>query len=450
MQIKNPELQFINHASVLISNKGIGLLSDPWYEGSAFNNGWKLIYENNNNEIDSMLNNKVTHIWLSHEHPDHFSIPFFKKFRETIIKNKIKILFQATKDKRVFSYLKANDFSCQELIFKAEYKLSKDFSIVCLKDGFYDSSLLVKTGNKKILNLNDCQVNDLETGRKIKNITGNIDLLLTQFSYAAWKGGEKNLAWRKKAALDKIKSIETQIKCFNPKFVLPFASYIYFCNLENFYMNDSVNTAEKIFKIFQKNTTKIIIMKPFDLFNFSDHDNKDSINFWQEKVNDINKKEITNPKEVNSDALAEAFKAYRKRIFLNNNILLVKIFYYFSPIKFFSPIYIFIEDLQKTFEVDYVKNRFLITSKKPMLKMRSDSLLFIFKNQFGWDTINVNARFEELKKNGWSISARTFAIETLNNMGYKFNIKLLFNKEIIKLFIKTMFKVMKNISRSQS
>ena len=190
-------------------------------------------------------------------------------------------------------------------------------------------------------------------------------------------------------------------------------------------------------------------MKPFDLFNFSDHDNKDSINFWEEKVNDINKKEITTPKEVHSDALAEGFKSYRKRIFLNNNIFLLKIFYYFSPIKFFSPIYIFIEDLQKTFEVDYIKNRFLITSKKPMLKMRSDSLLFIFKNQFGWDTINVNARFEELKKNGWSISARTFAIETLNNMGYHFNLKLLFNKEIIKLFIKTMFKVMKNISRSQ-
>ena len=79
--------------------------------------------------------------------------------------------------------------------------------------------------------------------------------------------------------------------------------------------------------------------------------------------------------------------------------------------------------------------------------MRSDSLLFIFKNQFGWDTINVNARFEELKKNGWSISTRTFAIETLNNMGYQFNLKLLFNKEIIKLFIKTMFKVMKNLSK---
>ena len=79
--------------------------------------------------------------------------------------------------------------------------------------------------------------------------------------------------------------------------------------------------------------------------------------------------------------------------------------------------------------------------------MRSDSLLFIFKNQFGWDTINVNARFEELKKNGWSISTRTFAIETLNNMGYQFNLKLLFNKEIIKLFIKTMFKVMENLSK---
>ena len=103
--MKNTEIQFINHASVLISNKAICLLSDPWYKGEAFNNGWKLIYENSNEEIYSMLKNKVTHIWLSHEHPDHFSIPFFKEFKSIIIKNKIKILFQATKDKRVMGYL---------------------------------------------------------------------------------------------------------------------------------------------------------------------------------------------------------------------------------------------------------------------------------------------------------------------------------------------------------
>jgi len=447
--MNNPKLNFINHASVLISNKGIGLLSDPWYQGSAFNDGWKLIYENNDDEINSMLNNKVTHIWLSHEHPDHFSVPFFKKFKETIIRKKIKLLFQFTEDKRVVSFLQANKFLCQELQFKNEYKLSKDFSVICIKDGFYDSALLIKAGNKKILNLNDCQVNDLKTGKKIKNITGSIDLLLTQFSYAAWKGGEKNLAWRKKAALDKIKSIKKQIECFKPKWFIPFASYMYFCNLENFYMNDSVNTPETIFEIFKDDSSKIIIMKPWDLFNFKDYENKSAINFWQKKINDVNKKNTIVPKIINPNILEEAFKAYRKRILLNNNIFLIKLFYYFSPFKFFSPIYVFIEDLKKTFEVDFVKNRFLMTSKKPILKMRSDSLLFIFKNQFGWDTINVNARFEELKDNGWSISTRTFAIETLNNMGYHFNFKLLFNKSIIKLFIKTLFKVMKNLSKGK-
>ena len=263
------------------------------------------------------------------------------------------------------------------------------------------------------------------------------------------KGGEKNLAWRKKAALDKIKSIRNQIKCFKPKFVIPFASYMYFCNLENFYMNDSVNTPETIFEIFKDYSSKIIIMKPWDLFNFKDYENKSSINFWQKKINGVNKKNTIVPKIINPNILEEAFKAYRKRILLNNNIFLIKLFYYFSPFKFFSPIYVFIEDLKKTFEVDFVKNRFLMTSKKPILKMRSDSLLFIFKNQFGWDTINVNARFEELKDNGWSISTRTFAIETLNNMGYHFNFKLLFNKSIIKLFIKTLFKVMKNLSKGK-
>ena len=91
-------IKFINHASVIVSADGISVLSDPWYEGSAFNNGWNLLHETPNEEIISYLN-EVTHIWISHEHPDHFSIPFFRAFSDKIKSRSIKILFQKTKDK---------------------------------------------------------------------------------------------------------------------------------------------------------------------------------------------------------------------------------------------------------------------------------------------------------------------------------------------------------------
>ena len=44
-------IEFVNHASVLISYGDISILSDPWYKGSAFHYGWRLIYELDNKRI---------------------------------------------------------------------------------------------------------------------------------------------------------------------------------------------------------------------------------------------------------------------------------------------------------------------------------------------------------------------------------------------------------------
>ena len=79
----NASIQFINHASVMISDKEVFLLTDPWYWGSVFHDGLSLIHENSEREIYTLLE-KVTHIWVSHEHPDHFSVTFFIKFSNLV------------------------------------------------------------------------------------------------------------------------------------------------------------------------------------------------------------------------------------------------------------------------------------------------------------------------------------------------------------------------------
>ena len=72
-------IQFINHASVIIKGDNISVLSDPWYQGDSFHKGWNLLFETSEEKQREAIN-KITHIWISHEHPDHFSILFFKKF----------------------------------------------------------------------------------------------------------------------------------------------------------------------------------------------------------------------------------------------------------------------------------------------------------------------------------------------------------------------------------
>ena len=140
-------IKFINHASVIISNDKISLLSDPWYWGTAFHDGWSLIYENKEEDISNIIS-KITHIWISHEHPDHFSIQFFKKYASNLIERKIKILFQETKDKRVFNFLRSQGMNVEELKNKKIYFLSEKFKIKCIKSDFYDSALLLEVDNK--------------------------------------------------------------------------------------------------------------------------------------------------------------------------------------------------------------------------------------------------------------------------------------------------------------
>ena len=57
-------VKFINHASILISNGKKGILTDPWYSGSVFDDGWMLLYENEKKEIEKILKD-VNFIWIS-------------------------------------------------------------------------------------------------------------------------------------------------------------------------------------------------------------------------------------------------------------------------------------------------------------------------------------------------------------------------------------------------
>ena len=123
-----PNITFINHASVLISDGKDSVLTDPWYDGDILNNGWRLLYCNERTYINKVLD-KTTYIWISHEHPDHFSIKFFNDYKEKIFKNKITLLFQKTKDRRVVNFLNIKGFKVIELSENENFYVNDNFNI---------------------------------------------------------------------------------------------------------------------------------------------------------------------------------------------------------------------------------------------------------------------------------------------------------------------------------
>ena len=178
-------------------------------EGSAFNNGWSLLYENKHDDIVKTLNT-TNFIFISHEHPDHFSIKFFKEYKDIILRNNIKILFQETDDMRVEKFLKSLGLNLILLKHKKEHRFDQYNSITLIKQGHIDSAFLYETKNNYHININDCNFIDREL-KEIKTLIKDKSkklILYIQFSYASFRPTEE---WLKKAANYKLKNIKSYL-----------------------------------------------------------------------------------------------------------------------------------------------------------------------------------------------------------------------------------------------
>ena len=299
-----------------------------------------------------------------------------------------------------------------------------------------------------ILNLNDCEIRSSNEAKKIKDNCKNIDVMLTQFSYAAWKGGRNNIEWRRKAAKEKLKTISFQAKYFSPKFIIPFASFFYFSNKDNFYLNDSSNSPESVISNDDYGLSKVIVMKPNDVFDGRENISltKDAIEFWNKRKKILNNNNILNIfNSYSFDELNISFKKFVDRIQKKNSVFLMKIIKIFLPFNFFQPIVFHLIDIDEVIEADILNKSLTKTSKNPDISLHTNSLMFIFKNSFGFDTLTVNGCFEEKKKGAFLKFSKSFALENLNNLGINFSLWLILNFRIYSYFFRSLSKVSKNL-----
>ena len=439
-------VRLINHASVKITIDDTSILSDPWYEGSVFHKGWKLIHEVPQNEYLKYLE-KTDYIYVSHEHPDHFSPAFFldKNIKSLIVKNNTKILFQETKDRRVVNFLKKNGYEVIEVLNNSYVSLKNNIKIKIIKFGYVDSALIVEGSKHKILNLNDCPLNEVADIKKFKNKHGNFDLLLTQFSYAAWKGNKENKDFRKSAAEEKLKTLINQYKILDCKKVIPFASFIYFSNELNKFMNDEINKPHIMQNYLMKEIDSIILAPGEEQSIDNLKQNDSSINFWKSEYNKLNTLPIEKfNNSISFKDLHEGYKGYKDKLFKINSKFIIFLASKIKFLKFFQPLNIFLLDHKKNYELSLI-NGFKETHKNNYdISMHSESLGFIFKNDFGYDTLTVNGCFDASKE-GFIKTTRTFAIGSLNSMGLKVNLGLIFNFNLILFFFKLLKKVSKKL-----
>lgn len=231
------KITFVNHASFFLEAKATSIWCDPWTKGKIYNDFAAL-----HSPSFQVPFERVEHIWVSHEHSDHFNFPTLKSIPEAH-RRRITFLHQKHSSPRVLEAVRRLGF--EKIVELPQYRwvaLKPGFEIFCGCVGTMDSFLVVRTEGERVLNLNDCICTDAEI-QYIRRITGRPSLLLTQFSIAQWIGNHSDEI---DAVRQKIREFKYSLLTFQPEFTVPFASFGYWCNQENSWMNRFMITPAQV------------------------------------------------------------------------------------------------------------------------------------------------------------------------------------------------------------
>ena len=422
-------LRFINHASYYIANDESVLLIDPWVQGSAFNNGWSLLDGSTSNaalvaELAEL--GRKTYIWFSHEHPDHFSISFIKQLKQDF-PGKITVLFQHTKDKRVVNFLRRSQFEVIECQPGETFALDASMAITVFPHADGDSWCLVNAGGRTVLNLNDCALTNADMCQAIKRqvarLCERVDVLLTQFGYANWIGNPFQPELRRAAAEEKIYRIRLQMEILAPRITVPFASFVAFASVDNCYLNDQQNTARMIAHWARQSraTDTVRFLKPGDDIELN-VDTAESlawasdaaVEHWERLGAARGNLLAAEPAASAADLRAAVSKHCHN---MQSNLLGLP--WLLETLGLIHSLTIRLPDAGLTIRASYVSGYSeLPADARCDISMTSASALFLFNNEYGFNTTHVNGRFRTADDGALTRFARFFMPQNLGRQGY--------------------------------
>lgn len=426
------KITFINHSSFSVRHDGIHLVIDPWLEGMVFNNGWNFISETKFGYEDF---SDVTHIWFSHEHPDHFFPPNISKIPEEYRK-RITVLFQVTADKRVVNYCKKKGFKDVIEMHPDQFiQLSDDLSVLCEHYQEGDSWLLVKSKECTLFNTNDCGIRDRGEAEKIKKKVGKPDILLTQFSYAYWAGNKDQKEFRRKVADDKLEGLKFQVDIFKPRITIPTASFVWFCHEENFYLNDEVNRPQKVVDFIRNRTSsEPLLLYPGESYTPGDkHDTPNSI----KKYNIDFEKILKADNLVKTISIDESALIQQSLNFVND--MKNKFGIWTKLLKSCS---IYLTDYKKSFilSMDSGLTETTLSEFNCDCSLSSESLAFNFKFPYGNDTLGINGRYQRPKGGNYAKFYNFFRYNQLESRGIPINLNFFAEMAMRRVMVKAGLK----------
>jgi len=416
------KIEFVNHASFILESGDVRLITDPWLEGTCFNDGWGLLsptalkYE----EFGS-----ITHLWFSHEHPDHFHPPSLRKIPEAARRN-ITVLFQATGDRKVVDFCRIMKFKdVIEMPSGKAFDLGSGVQITCCPwEGYDDSWTHIRTPGGTILNLNDCIVNSPQEMQSVKDRVGDVDVLLTQFSISAWDGNVEELDRRLLGARKMLDRTWMQANVMQARHLIPFASFIWFCHEENAYMNEAFLPLEEVVATLrEKSAAKTVLMYPGDVWEVgAPHDTDAALKrYAADQATIPTRPRVTSRPAFEKLLITESYgfcgkvlaNAHRSklRIHFAKDLpryrrqrqqkwsMADRIRAFFAMVTLHcEPARLYLTDYGRSYELDIFHGLRPANFKEEQcdVALSSDSLMYSFKNLWGGETLHINGRFRRI------------------------------------------------------
>lgn len=231
------QVQMIGHASLLVSSGNVTLLSDPWLTGRAFAEGW----EQSPPPWWRPEDVACTHLWISHEHPDHLSVPTLRSIPANV-RADIDLIVQRALSGAMVHFLRGLGWkSLTELDHRQRHSLLPGVEVQLHQFGLVDSCLTISDATDTVVMLNDCKPPRRGLDQ-LKRDVGKVSVLCDQYSLAAWAGNpsdRERFARRQRLVLSQMAS---HVEALDPDVVVPYASSVRFCQPDNAHMNEAVVT----------------------------------------------------------------------------------------------------------------------------------------------------------------------------------------------------------------
>ena len=284
-----------------------------------------------------------------------------------------------------------------------------------------DSALAVLGQRQVIFNANDARISVGEC-KGILNDIEHVDVLLSQFSLAAYAGfepREKYLPQRAKQILENVSSVH---RALDAKVTIPFASFMYFSSLDNKYVNNFANSVRHTDGFLRRRGQRTAVLYPGDTYEVgAEHDSSHALAQF-DQLPGVEERAYYPAEHKTMAEIVAAYESLAANMRERYSMLLLRML---------RRVTIRIPDLEKTvaFRLASGSLEEIDDSIEPDLVINSQPLWFGFKFPFGFQTLGVSARFKLLRNfNNWKLLRILFS---LNNGGVYLRPKYLLTPEML-------------------